>query len=801
MEKQLFFKVFNNKYISSLIFSFISTSSFMGGKFKYDEITSVQWMIDNKHYSLLKDKVKIGKENLSFYPVSNEIYFPLQYPHDINRFFGNCENNKNKNKNKNELKKNEEIKFDPKKSDFLFSIFSIPDIKKKKKIKKIKTTREEEEDEEEEESIEIISLHNDIEFYYYLFKNYYSSFFKFMNIKLLVEKLISYDNYIALDLLYMEYKLIEPTLTMFISSVRLNSFKMANYIYNQLGCPEMDNQILWNSIINKENRSIDIDKKLQYLVFKTLQLSNKTIPNQLKPIDYKINTLFFKSTLESLLNSCYSISILNLPSLENWELKKKQLNNQSFGSSDILINPLLKETIDEPLSIEELDNIKLQFKNLNLPLSIIIKNINFNNNNNNNINNENEKIKLLISKLFKMIIPYSVEKQSIRNYLYYCIMFKSSGSGNNENYEWFRYLVGFDARKFLFENCNGRKDLQIKYLDYFLDGGNISFRIMIDLFDLLVSLNDIILIEMVGNLLKDKIRRSSTTTSNATLPHQTFVFPKSTQVIDYLLSPNNLELKPIIKFKIDCLFTKREQGEDNGDGDGDDELRNNNNNYQLLYHYKNNYPINYFADLGNVYIFYQIRICSNETIDFILDNDNIKDFLKETDLVTLFKSKYYLHGSIEKISYLFNEIRRMKSKTTHLVQDPSQIINAPLLLYYYHQGLHIADKDIILNDSLIFEIAVRSDFKLFERILSLSHCSRVITRILSYSISLGKLEMFEYIVNSEKHKNILLNEITPTSKILTIYDINYLIDKAYTCFQPKFIIYFKEVLNFRIINN
>ncbi|KAM9978201.1 hypothetical protein ACTFIY_011974 [Dictyostelium cf. discoideum] len=763
MEKQLFFKVFNNKYLSSLIFSFISTSSFIGGKYKYDEITSVQWMIDNKHYSLLKDKVKKGKENLSFYPVANEIYFPLLYPHDINRFFGNCENNNNKNKNKNELKNNEEIKFDPKKSDFLFSIFTIPDIKKKK-TKKIKTTTTTTR-EEEEESIEIITLHNDSEFYYYLFKNYYSKFFKFMDIKLLIEKLISYDNYIAFDLLYMEYKLIEPTLNMFISSVRLNSFKMANYIYYQLGCPEIDNQILWNSIINKENQSIDIDKKLQYLIFKTLQLSNETIPNQLKPIHYKINKLFFKSTLD-------------------------------FGSSDILINPLLKEIIDEPLSIEELDNIKLQFKNLNLPLSIKIKNINFN-------NNENENIKLLISKLFKMIIPYSVEKEHIKNYLYYCIMFKSSGK--NENYEWFRYLVGFDARKFLFENCNGRKDLQIKYLHYFLDGGNISFKIMIDLFDLLVSLNDIILIEIVGNLLKDKIRRSSAivtnmanistntvTTSNATLPHPTIVYPKSTQVIDYLLSPNNLELKPIIKFKINSLFIKRKEEED-------EEFR---NNYQLLCHYKNNYPINYFSDLQSVYIFYEIKNCSNETLDFILDSDNIKDFLsKETDLKTLFNSKCYLPGSIEKISYLFNEIRRIKSKTTHLLQYPSKIIAEPILLYNYHLGLHIPDKDIILNDSLIFEIANRSDFKLLERILSMNLCSKVITRILSHSISLGKLEMFEYIVNSEKHKNILLNEITSTSKILTIYDINYLIDKAYTCFQPKFIIYFKEVLKFRIINN
>ncbi|KAN0012584.1 hypothetical protein ACTFIU_007891 [Dictyostelium citrinum] len=75
--------------------------------------------------------------------------------------------------------------------------------------------------------------------------------------------------------------------------------------------PDDYNKTTWNSKLNKGNHSLDTDQILQYLVLKTSVLSSETIPNL---IDYKINCLVFSSTLESLLNSYYIIktNLLNL---------------------------------------------------------------------------------------------------------------------------------------------------------------------------------------------------------------------------------------------------------------------------------------------------------------------------------------------------------------------------------------------------------------------------------------------------------------------------------------------------------
>ncbi|KAM9983980.1 hypothetical protein ACTFIY_000697 [Dictyostelium cf. discoideum] len=79
MEKQnekLFWSVFRNKYLNRLIFK---SSEFKFGVYTYYEINNVGWMINNKHFSLLKEKIIRNDRNLNFYNHNNDFYskFPI----------------------------------------------------------------------------------------------------------------------------------------------------------------------------------------------------------------------------------------------------------------------------------------------------------------------------------------------------------------------------------------------------------------------------------------------------------------------------------------------------------------------------------------------------------------------------------------------------------------------------------------------------------------------------------------------------------------------------------------------------
>ncbi|KAN0029962.1 hypothetical protein ACTA71_008102 [Dictyostelium dimigraforme] len=72
--EKLFWEVFRNVYLNSIIFNYIkyvndSNNQFKFGVFKYYEINSTEWMIENGHLNLLRDKVLNCNNNnyLSFY--------------------------------------------------------------------------------------------------------------------------------------------------------------------------------------------------------------------------------------------------------------------------------------------------------------------------------------------------------------------------------------------------------------------------------------------------------------------------------------------------------------------------------------------------------------------------------------------------------------------------------------------------------------------------------------------------------------------------------------------------------------
>ncbi|KAN0000083.1 hypothetical protein ACTFIZ_008542 [Dictyostelium cf. discoideum] len=81
MEKQnigenLFWSIFRNKFINRLIFK---SSDFKFRVYTYYEINNVCWMINHKHFSLLREKILRNDRNLNFYNPNDDLYskFPI----------------------------------------------------------------------------------------------------------------------------------------------------------------------------------------------------------------------------------------------------------------------------------------------------------------------------------------------------------------------------------------------------------------------------------------------------------------------------------------------------------------------------------------------------------------------------------------------------------------------------------------------------------------------------------------------------------------------------------------------------
>ncbi|KAN0040492.1 hypothetical protein ACTA71_008829 [Dictyostelium dimigraforme] len=65
MEKELFYKVFNNIFLKSKIQSFHKNNCGIG-VYGWEELNSSEWLIENGYLNVLKEKIK-RKEHLSFY--------------------------------------------------------------------------------------------------------------------------------------------------------------------------------------------------------------------------------------------------------------------------------------------------------------------------------------------------------------------------------------------------------------------------------------------------------------------------------------------------------------------------------------------------------------------------------------------------------------------------------------------------------------------------------------------------------------------------------------------------------------
>ncbi|KAM9960714.1 hypothetical protein ACTFIW_009863 [Dictyostelium discoideum] len=92
--EKLFWSVFRNKYLNKLIFK---RSDFKLNVFTYYEMNSVEWMITNKHFSLLREKVMRNDRNLKilFFTLSDPIFELFKDDYEFyNNLFKNYQDNR-----------------------------------------------------------------------------------------------------------------------------------------------------------------------------------------------------------------------------------------------------------------------------------------------------------------------------------------------------------------------------------------------------------------------------------------------------------------------------------------------------------------------------------------------------------------------------------------------------------------------------------------------------------------------------------------------------------------------------------
>ncbi|KAK5579633.1 hypothetical protein RB653_009318 [Dictyostelium firmibasis] len=743
----LFWKVIRNVVLFKRIISFLGVH-FRFGYYRYDEIKSVKWMIKRKYYSLLKEKIEKGEEGLSFFQFSDQ-----------------CTRGS---------------------KAIVHSVFNVDE-----------------------------PLKSDRVFYRLLFKNYYNYFinelllnlYEYNNMEvfsekkltkkekeiqssqqkqLFIDRLIDYDNHVALSIIVEDYCLHKPNDDDFIYSINVESFNVSLYLIstNKVKIDKSNFEKIWKSILfhinddiiehnnnnkNKYNSKIifsNIDKKIDFLI-NTLNIQPPSI-KLLKSIeDYKINYSVVDSKLNDLLNSCFTISYVNFSKNHWFKIKKEILSTKKkplpYTPSDCLIpDKSLNEYLNEDyfsLSIEQLQDYKKKFKQLNL-LEKLVGNI--------DIGLIDTSINEMISNLFKMIIPFLTTK-TFQNYLYYFIMFKTDDkiSGNmiisNKEYQYSKYLVTERERSFIFSNSYINKDRKIKILFGILnDFKNQSKKS--DSYQIDLSLNsiwkDLILYDVAKELME--LLYSTFIEFNLTPPKGSY--PKSPQMLDFLIS---IKYFDVLNFS--DIF----------------------DNVQLISYFKSKYPLEYEKSFSKFDIGY--RVFNDDVVDYVIEN--INDFREKLKI-------YYIDHSINIDSYNnyhsnqfnpndtnnvikdFNQIdENERNKCFRILNDPLKLnfflkegrLNNLILFNYYENGC-VIDLSKELNEHATFnDVCYRSDLKSIEIILSTNNSQRA-KWILYYASLHGSLEIFKYIHNNPNHHWVFKDDLILPKEVFHSYIFTFLSD-------------------------
>ncbi|KAN0038294.1 hypothetical protein ACTA71_000466 [Dictyostelium dimigraforme] len=722
----IFWKVIRNIYLFKHILSFLS-SEFRYEKYRYDEIKDVKWMIHNKYLSLLKDKVQRNDQELAFFKCP---YYSDRKTDNKYSIFQLEEPLKSDIQFYRDLFKNYYTYFIEEQLLGKYDFIDNPKYNncKKKKKKIYKKLLEDE---------------------------------RILQKKSFLQRLIKYENLIAYSIIVDEYKLHIPNDDDLITSINYYSFEISNYLIltGKLKINKLNNEKIWKSIIqeskdknirnnnnNNNNNNgngsskndniityiisnntriiIDnsIDKKIDYLL-NTLKID---IPLKLfKSMEYQINYQVGKSSLKTLLDSCFTICHLNF-NIDYWEKIKNQfsINGVStvngYMATDISVTQYLNEDFYS-IPLNQLEVYKKKFQDFgilsnNLNDIIDLTDIDDDDNNNKIIINE------MISNLLKMIIPFTGYSFNFLNYLYYLVIFKIKSKTPTDNI-YCKYIISREERELIF-SIKSKKllDKQMCILNDML----VNNERKINNFDILYDYwEDFIHFDSHTELLEIlsfKYMKINSSFINSWFDIYFFHKVKSIEMFDYLYSKKTQDT-----IDFNRLFYS----------------------ITLLSHFKEKYPLNYeksFIDYKIIHGYYE-----NDKIKFI--NDNFDQF--RVKLINHFNDRT---NSLR----FYNRDPMDEQLILNIINDPEKLRcffrerGTTIFKYYFDDTLDISNDRGILVKELCF----RRDLKSLDKLFSTKSIP-LISKVLLYASRYGAIEIFKYIYNNPNHIWIFKEPVFP----------------------------------------
>ncbi|KAM9996396.1 hypothetical protein ACTFIY_002569 [Dictyostelium cf. discoideum] len=435
--EKLFWKVFRNIYLNSKIFNYIkyvndSFNKFKIGIFKYYEINRTEWMIENGHLNLLRDKIiNSNNNNLSFYCNDSK-----QMNRDNNRKKYETTNNGNYN---NQSGYNKYYKY---------SIFNV--------------------------------FKDDVEFFKCLIKNYPLYYQQPYTTNEDLERFsLEYDNLALMIILVEQYKY-KPSIKSLEKSIDIASVNVANYLYkililnnnNHTSLPnkEIDYKLsFWKLTLNYNNNYNNdfknLNKKVDLLINKfklELPINIYSLKNNfsLNSFFRLFNILIYQETIESIIECCKTVVYLKQllePIIEKLKLSTSITTTPFINGQSPLDNELSNSY--EWLTIEQINEIEISFKEIELKETLF---------------GETKISDNRLMKLFNMLIiftppPQCGEDKLNKNYQFYRFKYFREFKEETkslliiDNSSDFGYFINYDINNNSNNNNNYNNDLQFKY--------------------------------------------------------------------------------------------------------------------------------------------------------------------------------------------------------------------------------------------------------------------------------------------------------------------------------------------------
>ncbi|KAM9975021.1 hypothetical protein ACTFIW_008495 [Dictyostelium discoideum] len=570
--ERLFWKVFRNKYLFYLIIDNLSTyKQFRCNIYKYNEIISVKWMIENQYLALLKYKVS-RNEYLVFGNCTspfqfNSIYYNINFNtrnNNINNNNYNFNSNNNSNNNNNNNNNNNSNNIN---SEMIL-------------FKLIKS--------------------NCFEFYRELFSNYKYYFISTPNtIENTANLIIEMDNKIAFQVLVNQFKFKFKFIQILLKAFEFGSFEILEYLISTNSTPltsEEENEIFKEILLSKDasllNNQIDF-----LLNSMKLKLPNNNNNNNFR---FSLDLNIFKIPLKLLYETFKTLSKFE----ENY-------NNNNNNNYEENFNKFTDEELNRVVGEFDSDNeiVKSLFQKL-IPYTNKYNWVSFKAKDYQSINYSFYQIKYF-QNYFNNCGDFN--PLSFGDYQQFKLeslkkVFKKDNKNKNQNQNQNNTLNLLYLDSILFEYCNfdfkKKENFILQYLNDYNNNNNNSnnnnnnkLKPLI-LFQILVKRNELELLKLFFN-------NSSELVKEDLYNNDIFSYINSESIFDFIISITKFSQTPTII--INQLFQHSK--------------------IELIQYYKNNYSIDYYnslklIDFSKIYNFKIFKYIYNNLNDFNNNNDN-----------------------------------------------------------------------------------------------------------------------------------------------------------------------------------